>query len=382
MSTLFSKLISTLIAIWYMILSLFGLGPGVSAPEVPVPDEPQYKNVIFMIGDGMGFNSINKAVSELGLEHINLERMPYLGQSMTHSANNNVTDSAAGGTALACGVKVNNSTLGVYPSDLTPVNSYPENLSEMFMSLGKSAGIVTTDNNYGATPAAFSIHCSSRYSSAEITEKQLSSNLNLIWSYTSNIARGYDIEGAGFDLIQTKDDMNKATSATRSFGLFAHSIWHSYDYKDMPSLAQLTTKAIDILDDNNNGFFLMVEGAHIDKNSHNNNGEGMDDAFKAFDEAIGAALDYAEKTPGTVVIVTADHETGGITLNSTTGIYEYTRTSHSGVNVPLYVYGSDDIITNGEIVENTEIPTRTARLFGVTDFPKEITIAASLNAAA
>lgn len=367
---MFTKIISGILAIWYFILSLFGINTNNDKPTVE--ENITVKNVIFMIGDGMGFNSIKKAVDELNLTDINLDRMELVAEAKTYCADRAVTDSAAGGTALACGIKADYHTVGVYTDDHDNTTSHPQNLCEMSISIGKSAGIVTTDNNYGATPAAFSTHTSDRSNYDDITQQQLDSDISLIWSYKSSKALSYDIEGSGWQLIQTAEDMATATSNKKSFGLFAHSIWHSYDYKNMPSLAEITTTAINILDDDEDGFFLMVEGAHIDKNSHNNNGDGMNDAFKAFDEAIGAAVDYAQTRTDTVVIVTADHETGGITYNNETEKYEYTSTGHSAANVPVYVYGTDDIGFESDVIENTDIPKAVAKLFSVSDFPKTV----------
>lgn len=382
MQAIFQKISSFFMSVFLFLSSLFGWGankkpdvkPDDSDTSAVVSDETEYdyKNVILLIGDGMGFNSINKAVKELGLTEYSLQRMEYRGESRTKSANNSVTDSAAGGTALACGVKTNNGYVGVYPSDKNAERSYPQNLCEMSLSIGKSAGIVTTDTNTGATPAAFSAHTDSRDNADDITVQQLASGINLIWSYKSSSTLAYDIDGAGYQLVQTAADMNAATFSVPSFGQFAHNIWHDYAYQNMPSLAEITAKAIDILDDDEDGFFLMVEGAHIDKNSHNRDGEKMIDAYGAFDKAINTAIDYAETHGDTIVIVTADHETGGITFNSTAGLYEYTSGNHTGVNVPVFVFGSDDFMTQGEIMENTEIPCRIARMFNVRNFPKTV----------
>ena len=135
----------------------------------------------------------------------------------------------------------------------------------------------------------------------------------------------------------------------------------------MPTLTEMTAKAIDLLDDDEDGFFLMVEGAHIDKNSHSNNGDGMKDALLSFDKAIGYALEYAETHGDTLVIVTADHETGGITLQD--GEYIYTTGDHTGANVPLLVYGCDDFIKNGEAIKNREVSRRVACVMGEKKFP-------------
>lgn len=362
------KLAAALMSIIMFFASLFGIGGNPATPT-----EPRFQNVILLIGDGMGFHSVDLAAEKLGPESYALERAQFVGESRTRSANSSVTDSAAGGTALATGFKTNNGCVGVFADDQDAKKSYPQNFSELALSMGKAAGVVTTDANYGATPAAFSVHTSSRYNKDDIIAKQLETKLTLLWSYrsTATLAAGIPEH---FQLVETAEDLQKVTSQTQSFGQFAHSIWHSYDYKEMPSLAEIAAKAIDVLDDDPDGFFLMLEGAHIDKNSHNNNADGMADAFKAFDEAVGVAFDYAETHSDTIVVVTADHETGGITWNAETGEYVYTATDHTGVNVPVYVYGSDSFIKQNEIIENTEIPVRLAKAIGAEDFPKEIAV--------
>jgi len=137
-----------------------------------------------------------------------------------------------------------------------------------------------------------------------------------------------------------------------------------------PTLSQMTEKAIDLLDDGENGFFLMVEGAHIDKHSHNNESENMTEAMAEFDKSIKIALEFAKNDGNTLVVVTADHETGAITLNDK-GEYEFTSDDHSAVDVPLRVYGSEKLIKNNETVNNYEIPIRIAYILGFTeeDFP-------------
>ncbi len=338
MGGLSGKITAIIIALLTILPAVFG---GESKEEVTT--EAQYKNIILLIGDGMGFNSINLAVEKLSLESYELQRVEYVGRARTASANSSVTDSAAGGTALATGVKTNNGYIGVYPDDKNAKRSYPQNPSELALSMGKAAGVVTTDSNYGVTPSAFSVHTSSRDNTEDIISQQLVTDLSLIWSYRTTTTLNKGIP-SNFQLVQTAEDLANVTSQTQSFGQFAHNIWHSYEYKSMLSLAQISEKAIDVLDDDSDGFFLMIEGAHIDKNSHNNDADAMADAFIAFDEAVGAAFDYAETHSDTLVVVAADHETGGITLDEATEEYVYTSDSHIGVNVPVFVYGCDEFI--------------------------------------
>lgn len=356
-----------IIALFSSFCMIFSNMFGITAPIKAKTDMEECKNVIFMIGDGMGFNSINKTKAEKGIDKLNMDTFPLQGESKTRSANNIVTDSAAGGTALATATRTNNGAVGVYPYDLDGLYSYPMNLCELAISQDKLAGVITTDKTSGATPAAFSSHTSARGNEEDITMQQLASDLTLIWgtatkSFTTELCEEY-----GFEYICNKMTMDGLKEGTRSFGQFTSDVWHTVSPKSMPTLAEMTEKAIDLLDDDEDGFFLMVEGAHIDKNNHNNEGEGMKDALISFDNAIGVALKYAEEHGDTLVIVTADHETGGITLKN--GVYEYTRGGHSGANVPLLVYGCDNFMKNGEAMNNKEASRRVACVMGCKDFP-------------
>lgn len=375
MSEILSKIVSFFMTILMFFQSLLGLG---GKPSDPSPQNNTVKNVIFMIGDGMGFNSIEKTRKEENISVFNMDAFPMKGESKTNSANSSVTDSAAGGSALACGLKINNGAVGVYPSDPNNENSHPLNLAELAVSQGKLAGVITTDSTAGATPASFSAHTSSRSNEYDITSQQMKSDLTLIWgtgasSFSSDIA-----SSNGFSVITDKTEMDALKEGSKSFGQFAHSLWHNYEYKGMPTLAEMTEKAIDLIDDDEDGFFLMVEGAHIDKNNHNNDGEKMKDALMSFDNAVGVALEYARTHKDTMVIVTADHETGGITL--TDGEYKYTTGSHTGVNVPLFVYGKDGFIENGAAIDNSEVSIRTAKAMGCENFPQEVFVSAKAAA--
>ena len=154
---------------------------------------------------------------------------------------------------------------------------------------------------------------------------------------------------------------------SKSFAQFTNDLWGTKQADEStPTLSQMTEKAIDLLDDGENGFFLMVEGAHIDKHSHNNDPESMTESMLEFDKSIKIALDYAKKNGNTLVVVTADHETGAITANEK-GEYEFTSGSHSAADVPLRVYGSEKLIKNDETVNNYEIPIRIAYILGFTE---------------
>lgn len=364
MSDFFRKIGGFFMAIIMFFMNLFGIGVK--------PGDSGLRNVIFLIGDGMGVMSVEKVRAETGAA-LALDSFPVRSLSQTASANSSVTDSAAGATALACGVRTNNGCVGVYPDDVNAEKSYPMNLCEFAKSKGMMAGIVTTDSTRGATPGGFSAHTSSRNNTSEITKYQLESDLDLVWGVKTSTCSQSKAESAGFEYVTDYESMAALGEGTRSFGQFTGDLWKS-DCGNMPTLTQMTKKAIDLLDDGENGFFLMVEGAHIDKNNHSNNGEGMKEALLSFDSAVAAALDYAKRDGHTLVVVTADHETGGITFEN--GEYVYTTTGHTGADVPLYVYGLDTFVLQEEqSVLNTDIPKRIVAALEQEGFPCAVAVA-------
>jgi len=232
-------------------------------------------------------------------------------------------------------------------------------------------GVITTDETSGATPASFSAHTTERYKSEDITDDQFRSDINLIWGTENGVATKEMADEYGYEYVTTYNEMMALEEGSKSFAQFTNDLWTlKQSDENNPTLSQMTEKAIDLLDDGENGFFLMVEGAHIDKHSHNNESENMTEATEEFDRAIKIALDYAKEDGNTLVIVTADHETGAITLNDK-GEYEFTSDDHSALDVPLRVYGSEKLIKNNETVNNYEIPIRIAYVLGFTeeDFP-------------
>ncbi|MBQ8026485.1 MAG: alkaline phosphatase [Clostridia bacterium] len=339
-------------------------------------DPGDYDNVILMIGDGMGFKHIDWMEQEYGIEEANMFTMTqYHGESKTRSSNAVVTDSAAGATALSCAVRTNNGAVGVFPQDSFGVAYVPMNLSELAHSYGKMTGVVTTDNNHGATPGGFSAHVFDRDEGEEITRQQIEeSDLDLIWSATSGLVNDAYANEYGWTLLDTKAEFDAVEPGTRSFGQFAGNLWNKDTGADSPNLSEMTIKAIDMLDDDEDGFFLMVEGAHIDKHSHSNDEPNMKIAALEFDMAVKAAIEYAKNDGNTLVVITADHETGAISFED--GEYQFNQTGHSGVNVPLLVYGSDNFVKNGEAINNKEIARRLAMAMGATptEFPNAVKV--------
>ena len=367
MKTFLKKLVTASMALFLSLYCMIGLGNNVSN------DYKEYKNVILMIGDGMGVNTVEATKATRGVS-LNLERMPVCGRSDTRSFILDYTDSAAGGSALACGVRIWANSVALfpfYPFTLTGEN-VPVSLTELAKANGKSAGVVTTDKTSGATPASFSTHALGRQLEMPISNQQLRSNLDLIWGCSSKSITKEKCEKNGFTFVQTATEMEALESQSRSFAQFdAEEMKFCTGEKDTPSIEQMTKKAIDLLDDNENGFFLMVEGACIDKFSHKNNLEMATLNLVEFDKAVGYALDYAEKDGDTLVVVTADHETGGIKYNGVTDEYYYTTENHTTADVPYYVSAKDAGFTNKDVVENRQISVQIARVmgFGKDRFP-------------
>ncbi len=334
-------------------------------------DPGDYKNVILLIGDGMGFNHIDWMEEEYGIDEAYMFAMTEVhGKSQTRSSSAAVTDSAAGGTALACATRTTNGALGVFPQDQFGVAYVAMNLCELAHSYGKMTGVVTSDYNSGATPASFSAHVYDRGEDAEITRQQIEdSEIDLIWAQDNGLVTDEWANEYGWTLVNDNAEFEALEEGERSFGAFAGELWNSNTGADVPNLSTLTANAIDMLDDDEDGFFLMVEGAHIDKHSHSNDEKNMKIAAKEFDLAVKAALEFAEADGDTLVVITADHETGAIKPDGDS--FKFTSGSHSAADVPLLVYGSDNFVVSGEAIKNKEVSRRLAMAMGAApdEFP-------------
>lgn len=363
------RFFAALMAFFMAIATFFGF----SSPK----KTPQINNVIYMIGDGMGPLHLEKTKHDEGKSLV-MDTLPQQGFAMTYSATDEVTDSAAAGTALSCGVKTYNGAVCNYWFDdenntHTP-GTHPKTITQLCMENGMKTGVITTDSTVGATPAAFSSRAAVRQDYDAIAKGQLASGIDLIWGKDNGTVTASDVKAAGYQYVTNMEEMNSLTAGTKSFALFDDSLYHTYNRGDSPTLSQMTDKAIQLLSaDGKNGFFLMVEGAHIDKKSHDNNEKGMTDALLEFDNAVKVALDFAEKDEHTLIVVTADHETGGIVCNED-GSYSFTRGNHSAADVPVRAFGPYEFIKKGEVVENIWIPCRIAAAlrFNEKSFPCEV----------
>ena len=319
------------------------------------------KNIIFLIGDGMGLASATMMQVENGYNETIFDRAENIALQKTYSADNRVTDSAASGTALATGYKTNNTYLGV-----TPDGTAVESLMEVAQSKGMATGVVVTTYLQHATPAAFYAHIPSRHDYLAITEQLLASSLDVaigggkaffVELYGEKLDKR--VKQHGYTLAESLNDISKIDANQRVMALVADKeLEERKGY-----LAAATREALRLLEDNDKGFVLMVEGSLIDGMGHANDAIAQQGEMRDFMEAMEVAVEYANNTPGTLVVVTGDHETGGLSIVSCDadfclseqGVeYRWTTGGHSGTMLPIYLYGCGAEQING-IMENSEL---------------------------
>ncbi|MEH7351299.1 alkaline phosphatase [Gottfriedia acidiceleris] len=366
------------------------------------------KNVIVFVGDGMGAahrEAIRLAtVGQTG--KLAMDDMPYAGLVHT-SSTTAITDSAAAATAMASGVKTYNGAIGV-DADKNSVKT----VLEMAKEAGKSTGLVTTSQITDATPAAFGAHVTDRSKQSDIAKQYLeNSKVDVLlgggedfWypagnagSYEDHSAKdpseqskgtqGNLVEEAkklGYNYVTNANELQKAKNG-KLLGLFANEEMFEQReegkgdlYDPVVSLPDMTKKAIDTLSDNKKGFFLMVEEEGTDEMSHENNAEKMIKAGQELDKSVSVAKEYAKKHPDTLVLVVADHECGGLSIedvdskdesgdgiskedgpfnvanSSNQFMIDWTTSGHGGVSVPLTAMGAGAELLSGTY-ENTYI---------------------------
>ncbi len=308
-------------------------------------EPPKPMNVIYMIGDGMALPQVYAAMLA-SHEKMTFSQFPYIGVVDTHSSSNDITDSAAGGTALASDHKTKNGMVGMNP-DTIPVKTVLEVLAEQ----GKETGIVVTSYVTHATPATFYAKVPKRSKYEDIAMQMAEcENLNLI------------IGGGMKHFNHRKDSLNLVERMENELGWKVYDTLTDIDVTckkyavmadddHMPTAAErgdflprAVKTALQTLDNAENGFFLMVEGSQIDFACHAGDSTWMIDEMLDFDYAVKVALDYAKEHGNTLVVVTADHETGGLTMIDRQGKYtnvsfDYSTGSHTCLPVLVYAYG-------------------------------------------
>lgn len=331
------------------------------------------KNIILMIGDGMGLSQTTAGMYSNG-NMLNIERCTTIGLQKTHAANNLITDSAASATAIASGKKTYNGAIGV-DSDKQPVQS----ILEMAEEEGLATGLVSTSSITHATPASFIAHQPKRTLMEAIAADFLNTEIDLIIGggkkYFDNrkkdkrelskelMAQNYQVSHFAQDDLETLEfntDENLVYFTANAHPLPA--------YQGRDYLKKATEIATDFLDKHtDNGFFLMIEGAQIDWGGHAENSEYIITEVLDFDKAVAAVIDFAEQDGETLVIITADHETGGYGINKGSTmdslVTGFTTNYHTATMVPVYTYGPSAELFGG-IYENTAIHHKMKKAFG------------------
>ncbi len=354
---------------------------------LPLVPDNQINNIILFIGDGMGLSHLTAARGHLlgpdGRLHI--ERMPVTGLVTTHSVDDLITDSAASATALATGIKTTNKSIGVDAS-----RQIHPTILEAARDAGLSTGLVTTTHLTDATPAAFAAHVPTRAMKSEIAMQLLQSKVNVLFgegeyfyprsdprsSRKDNLNPISIAKELGYTVVDNKQDLRNANS-NFILGLFEDLTTDRLQPEltassNPPSLAELTVKALDVLSRNEKGFFLMVEEEGVDMGSHVNRTDYFINHLLSLDEAVKVGIDYAFRDQHTLVIVTADHETGGLHIIG--GSYTDQRLQlvwgtddHTGTPVPLFALGPHAVRFTG-LKDNTEIPKIMAELLKLENF--------------
>ncbi len=350
--------------------------------STPSADGPL--SIILMIGDGMGYEHVELArlveVGEYG--SLKMQDSDWNTSVTTHSANAAVTDSAAAGTAIATGIKTNNG----YVAKSTSLVDL-ETILEFAQTKNKSTGVISTCRLVDATPACFMTHTDSRYNFDEIARQIVEeANVDVLLGGGLDYFDSSQISTMitnGYSVVYNRTELASITSG-RVFGLFAdvHMDYeYDRDYSLQPSIAEMTNKSIELLSQDSDGFFLMVEGGRIDLAAHDEDNVRNALDTIAFDNAVDIALDYVEAHNNTILIVTADHETEGLVvlshnLNSELPgdlvsetdrrtlraervnniTVDWTASYHTDWPVPLYATG--DVFSNlteDILIDNTDI---------------------------
>ena len=347
---------------------------------VPPATDLAPRSIVLVIGDGMGLGHLS-AVSALirgpagGLA---IERAPVVGLVRTWAADTLVTDSAAAASAMATGLKTPNKAISQQPDGSAPLT-----LLEAAAAAGMATGAVTTAGLADATPAAFLAHAGHRDEYRTILEQMLTSNATVLiggdWRRSAKAARQPDylelvrdaevVAGARFTVVRNAAALASAPAPrlallpARPGSRSAHG----------PPLAESTRRALELLGDRAAGFLLVVEQEETDEAAHDNDVDGTVGALAELDEALRVVLQFAAARCDTLVVVTADHDTGGLAITHgdfAEGAAEvrWLTDGHLNTWVPLFAFGPGAARFAG-VLDNTEIGRRMAELLGFDGFP-------------
>ncbi|MHA1640651.1 MAG: alkaline phosphatase [Candidatus Heimdallarchaeota archaeon] len=379
------KAVVLIILLFFVWQEVSGIQVQGFSPFITRENSPQNRSIILMIGDGMGFGHVELGrylkVGPSG--NLSMEATEQWFSVYTKNVRKMITDSTAAATAIATGVKTTNGKVAEEP-DGTPL----ETILEIAKRQGKATGVVTTTSIQHATPACFMAHVDSRHDYYEIT-RQIVENASVdvllgggLTYFTSDDLQAMAL--SGYTLLTNRSSL-KAANASKLLGLFADSHLPYEESRNLtlvPSLAAMTAKALKTLDRTPEGFFLMVEGGRIDHASHDNDLLATALEMVAFEHAVEVAQAYIKDHPQTILLVTADHETGGIEITGETlsssllpkaGMTEeenrtlllaraanitvnWRSSGHTAELVPLFCFGQPlENLTTGFTIDNTEI---------------------------
>ena len=296
---------------------------------VCTPIVKETENVILLIGDGMGPNQTklfdaykNESIADYsdGEDFFYGNLFPYIGEARTDSLSG-TTDSAAAATALASGYKTNNAVIGRNDN-----NEDVLLITELAAQIGKATAVMSTEAQTGATPSSFSAHAYHR-------------------SNTTNIKKSQ-------------------AALVEQYGIIINCDYNVYTEEKMGTLRSAITDTLAELSKDEDGFFLMYEEAYIDKHCCDNDAKDAYLAMVRFNQAIALFMEYAFYNPETMVIITADHETGGLHLDEN-GEFQFVSEDHTSANVPVFAYGAYGDAFDGKTIENVQIPKTIAAIMGV-----------------
>ncbi len=312
------------------------------------------KNVILVIGDGMGANDIELAqkytegVYEFGML---VNQIPHHGMCTTHSANNPITDSSAAATALSTGVKTNNGYVG-----LAPDQAVLPTMAEIARKAGKKVGIVTDDLITGGTPVSFVVHNISRSNTNALSQDMMKFGLDVLigkYDYIDTMRAKMHEYTVAESVDQFQTVLENAEDLNKPFVGFNKGFTGSVS----DDLSHCVQTALNLLE-NENGFFLMIESSGTDKYGHSNQLSGKLPCVVNMDRAVAAVLLFMQAHPDTLLVVTSDHETGGLQLAD--GVLPptdalFTVTTHTETQVRVFALGQGSEYFHGATVDNTDV---------------------------
>lgn len=299
------------------------------------------QNIIIFIGDGMGLGQIEVARQFEYGKHGSLfiESFPHVALIKTHSHDNHVTDSAAAATAIATGVKTNNHSVGIDPN-----GKEIDSILDDFKKSGRKVGIVTTSTVTDATPASFTASVHERYQGQpQVARQLLASNFDVILGggmkyFGAKYQNGENLipqfEKKGYTFVQNEKELGNISNSEKLIGLFHQSFLNFNLDRQMldtqePTLSLMTTKAIQVLEKSEDGFFLMVESGRIDHASHSADFTSLWKEMIEFDRTIQQTWEWSQQKKDTLILVLSDHETMGFSVTEPMDIQKLKNISAS-----------------------------------------------------